>query len=584
MDIVSVKNLSYRYPTQLEEAFALNNVSFSISEGECVTILGPTGAGKSTLCMALNGIVPKVFGGKMTGEIIVAGLNTREANVPDLAQRVGLMFQDPESQFVGLTVEDELFFGAGNYGLPREEILERIRWALQVVRLKGYERREPSTMSGGEKQRVALAAILSMKPRVLALDEPTSELDPLGRAEVFDSLKNLKEQEGLTILVATHHCEELPGLVDRAIVLNEGQVLLDGRLEDVFQEMDILTSIGIHPPQVVEFWKGVEIRLGASLGAAPLTLETACRDFRELVNQGRVQIADGRSEAAEFASGVDANPASQANAVRVRDLWFRYPGGLPVLKGIDLDIPAGDYVAIIGQNGSGKTTLVKHFNGLLKPTQGSVQIFGKDTRTVGTTALSQRVGYAFQNPDHQIFRPSVWEEVAFGPKNLGFDKERLDQAVSSALQMVGLEAEKDTYPFNLGKGQRQKLALASVIAMQSEVLIIDEPTTGLDTRTSLEVLRLLHELNRQGHTIIVITHDIDLVAENVPRTIALSQGVLLLEGPTAVVLSQADLLKETYVTPPQIMRFGQALADIGFPCQVATVQEAIGIVERPGTR
>jgi len=266
--------------------------------------------------------------------------------------------------------------------------------------------------------------------------------------------------------------------------------------------------------------------------------------------------------------------------IRVNDLYFSYPDGTEAIKGLDIEIKLGEYVAIIGQNGSGKTTLVKHFNGLLKPSNGIVIVGGTETKGARTADLSHNVTYCFQNPDHQIFLPSVWEEVAFGPTNLDFSQDRIDESVNRALEMVGLENSKDVYPFNLGKGQRQMVALASVIAMQSKVLIIDEPTTGLDWKSGSEVMGILRELNKDGHTIVVITHDMEIVAQDAKRTVVLHQGKLLLDGPTDIVLSKIDELKKTYLEPPQITRFAIALEDKGFPPNILTVEDALQITHK----
>jgi energy-coupling factor transport system ATP-binding protein len=245
---------------------------------------------------------------------------------------------------------------------------------------------------------------------------------------------------------------------------------------------------------------------------------------------------------------------------------------------VNLRIASGEFVAIVGQNGSGKTTLAKHFDGLLKPSSGVVRVGGRDTRELGTAALSRRVGYCFQNPDHQIFKNSVWEEVAFGPRNLGFEPDRLEAAVTGALEMVGLLAQREEYPFNLGKGERQKIALASIIAMETEVLVIDEPTTGLDWRSGSAVVELLIKLRQAGHTVIVITHDMMLVAEHIPRTIVLCDGAILVDGPTTEVLPQVERLERTFLAPPQITLFAQAFREAGFPPGVLTVEAAVRAV------
>ena len=265
--------------------------------------------------------------------------------------------------------------------------------------------------------------------------------------------------------------------------------------------------------------------------------------------------------------------------IQVKNVYFSYLSGDQVLNGINLDIMPGDYLAVIGQNGSGKTTLVKHFNGLLKPVKGQVLVKGQDTSRTQVSDLSHYIGYCFQNPDHQIFNSTVYKEAAFGPTNMGFEANKVKVYTEDALAMVGLTGLKEAYPYNLGKGERQKLALASIIAMQPEILIIDEPTTGLDWLTGKEMIKLLAKINQAGKTVVVITHDMELVAENVPQTVVLYKGHILLKGQTKDVLTQSELLRKTYLKPPQITLFTQEFRSYNFPGEILTVEDAIQAIK-----
>ncbi|HOE70292.1 MAG TPA: energy-coupling factor transporter ATPase [Brevefilum sp.] len=577
--MIHFNNVSYKYPGTKEDDYALKNISLHIAKGECVALLGRTGAGKSTFCYTLNGIIPKSYGGTIEGQIIIDSLDAQDFPIHVLADKVGLMFQDPESQLVGMTVQEELFFGVGNYGVEREEINNRINWALNLLRLSGYENREPSNLSGGEKQRVALASILVMQPKILVLDEPTSEMDPLGRVEVYDIFRKLRNSLSQTIIFTSHDSEDIADFVDRVIILDKGKIICDDVPSAVFNNSDILLRAGIRQPQVVEFWVGFQKRKQIKSHDIPLSIEEAKSFFASYWHNTRIQIIEPSEgvERHESLENFDENSVSTP-IISIQNLYHNYLSGNEAIKNINLNIFPGELIAIIGQNGSGKTTLAKHINGLLKPTKGKVIVKGYDTRKEFVSKLSKYVGYCFQNPDHQIFNNSVFDEVSFGPKNLGFDNEEINLIVKEALKMFDLEDKSQSYPFNLGKGERQKLALASVIAMQSEIIIIDEPTTGLDWITGKEIIRIITQLNKLGKTILVITHDMNLVAENIPRSIVLYQGSILLDGPTNKVLSEVELLEKTFLKPPQINLLCKELSEYGFPQDVMSVEQALNSI------
>lgn len=578
--MIDFKNVSYRYPDTEINNFALKNLDLHISKGECVAVLGRTGAGKSTLCYTLNGIVPKSYGGEFQGHVIVGGLDTRENQIYDLARKVGLMFQDPESQLVGMTVKEELFYGVGNYGIDRNEINRRIDWVLDLLRLNGYEDREPSNLSGGEKQRVALASILVMQPEILVLDEPTSELDPVGRSEVYELFRQLRTDLSHTIIFTSHDCDDIADFVDRIIIIDDGKIILDDNPLAVFKNSDILLKAGIRPPQVIEFWNGLRTKTTIDHIEVPLSIGEAKKKIGLLSN---LTVVNPQNEKILQTTSTLAKSKQNSNSkdepiIKIENLYHSYATGNEALHNINLKINSGELIAIIGQNGAGKTTLAKHLNGLLKPTKGKVIVAGFDTKKEFVSKLSRHVGYCFQNPDHQIFNNSVLDEVQFGPKNLGFNEATVKEVVSETLKMVNLENKISIYPFNLGKGERQKVALASVIAMQSDILIIDEPTTGLDWITGREIIKVIKQLNELGKTILVITHDMNLVAEYIPRSVVLFQGTILLDGPTNEVLSQVELLRKTYLKPPQITLLCQELFDYGFPSDIMSVGQALNCI------
>lgn len=581
---IRIRDLHFSYPalsptkgpplvSNGEPIPVLRGINLEVERGEFVSIMGPTGVGKTTLCLALNGIVPQSTGGTIRGEVVVAGLNTRQHPVPELAAQVGIVFQDPESQFFNMTVEDEVAFGPESLGLDPREIRERVDWALTVVGMAQHRQRSPFQLSGGEKQRVAIAAVLAMTPRILVLDEPTSGLDPMGKAEVFRVIWELKQQKQMTIVLVEQESEKIAEFSDRVVVLRDGKVALVDTPDRVFAQVELMHEIGLAVPQVSELAHLFNARHNTCY--AFTSLEDA---YRALVPQ----IAHCQSSISNPQSPI-SNLRSQAPAIVVQDLWYSYGGEVAALRGIDLEIEDGDYVAVIGQNGSGKTTLVKHFNGLLKPTRGRVLVAfpprGGDRRGLRDTAgltvgqLAQTVGYVFQNPDHQIFCDTTRQELAFGPRNLGLPEAEVERRVEEALARFGLEQYADSPPALLGYGLRRKIGVAAVYTMRPHIFILDEPTTGLDWRGTMELMELIGEMHRQGHTIILVTHDMKLVAEFSQKCLVLREGRVLAYDETRAVFRRSEVLRETQIEPPQVTALAQRMAPYGMPDDVLSVEE-----------
>jgi energy-coupling factor transport system ATP-binding protein len=565
-DIIVIENLSYTYPKSKEPA--LKNINLRVKEGEFLAIMGKTGAGKTTLCLALNGIIPQFYeNGKIEGEVIVDGLSTRQTPIQKLALSVGMVFQDFESQIFGVTVEEDVGFGLSNIGLPKEEILKRINEALAIVRLNGYEKRDVGTLSGGEIQRLAIADVLAMRPKILVLDEPTSQLDPIGKEEVFSVILTLRKKLGTTIIMAEHKSEEIAQYADRVIILNNGEVALEGGPKDLFKKVDEVYDLGVRPPQVCELIDKLKRQKKISFNQFPLSLDEAYEAYVRAFSLKKVH------KQFSFDLFNSFNKAEALPIIEVEDLWYTYPNGVSAIQGISLSIHKGEFLAIVGQNGSGKTTLVKHFNGLLKPTKGKVIVDGINTSKSTVGALARKVGYVFQNPDHQIFATTVYEEIAYGLKNMKLSKDEVDKRVKEALTFVGLEGYEDKNPFLLKKGERQRVAFASIFAMKPQIFIVDEPTTGQDYQGSENMMKMLKKLNEKGCTIIIITHDMRIVAEYAQRIIVLSKGKILADGPTRAIFSQPELLKKSFLAPPQITQLSQRLIDYGFKPYVLSVDE-----------
>jgi energy-coupling factor transport system ATP-binding protein len=471
-----------------------------------------------------------------------------------------------------MNVEEEVSFGPENLGVPPDEIRKRIDWALGVVRMEEFRHRSPFRLSGGQKQRVAIAAALSMMPQILVLDEPTSGLDPIGKMEVFSVVHDLKKMRNMTVVMVEHESEEIARFSDRVSVMNDGKIILEGTPRDVFSQTRILTDIGLNIPQVCELSERLNLKFQPRNPYSFLTLQEAEDGIR-----GHFSRSKARGQAGGDSGLVRTEPKTTSDyepaSVQVENLHFGYEKGIEVLRGINLTIRKGECVAIVGQNGSGKTTLVKHFNGLLRPTSGKVIVDGGDTAGKTVAQLSKTVGYLFQNPDHQIFSTSVDEEIAFGPRNLGVGSEETERRVTEALRLVGLEECRHVPPSTLGLGQRRKVTLASIVAMKPDVMVLDEPTTGIDWNGSIQLMNSVRELNKQGHTIITITHSMRVVAQYAERTIVLANGEVILDGPTREVFSKPDILKTTFLAPPQITCLAQDLQSLGFSRDILSVEE-----------
>ncbi|MEM2896321.1 MAG: energy-coupling factor transporter ATPase [Candidatus Bathyarchaeia archaeon] len=568
---IKIKNLSFTYPRG--EKPAIDNINLEVKKGEFLVIMGPNGAGKTTLCLTLNGVIPTVINGEYNGKVIVEGMVTTEHMVYELAQKVGVTLQDPESQLFCPTVKSEIVFGPENLGVPREEILSRLANALKVTRLEGREENSPLQLSGGQKQRCALAAAIAIRPEILVLDEPTSQLDPVGTSEVFSVVSELNKKYGVTVIMAEHKSEEIAEFADRVLVLHEGKIVAEGDPHEVFVQHELLNKIYVKIPQVSQFASRLSTRV--KFDPFPVTIDEAYRQIYEFLTKGLVSVKPCPI------STVRKNKSDEV-VLETKNLWYMYPPDIMALKDVSIKIYDGEFVGIIGQNGAGKTTLVKHFVGLLKPTKGEVFVVGKNTKEARASELSRNVGLVLQNPDHQLFATTAREEVEFGPRNLGLSEDEVKQRVEEALHLVGLKKYEDLFPFRLSFGDRKKLTVAAIYSMKPKILILDEPTTGQDYKGRYEILEIAKSLHEKGHTIIMITHDMELVAKYAERTIVLGMGEVLLDGPTMKVFSESEILKKTYLKPPQIVQLAQSLSERGFPSLALSVEEICELIELKG--
>ncbi|HYB89670.1 MAG TPA: energy-coupling factor transporter ATPase [Candidatus Binataceae bacterium] len=540
---------------------AVSDLSFAQGRGEMIWVMGASGAGKSTLAKCLNRIVPEFEGGEFRGAVWIGGRTLDSARVCDLAADVGMVFQDFEAQLFATNVAHEVAFAMEQCAVPREEMNARIAPALDAVGLSGFERRDPTSLSGGEKQRLAIASVLALRPSLIVLDEPTTDLDPEGKSEVLALIRSLRAQ-GLSLIVIEHESEEVR-LADRVILMRDGAIIADGATPDVMTKLDLLEECGVHPPSLNRLL--ALLGLGGHAADVDDAYERIVRAFPRLGEHA----ASAASDPSRTPAPAPAAPAAGALA-EVENVTFAYPGGPPVLNGIDLRIAPGEFIAIVGQNGSGKTTLAKHIVGLLTPGGGRVLLDGRDRAPMRPAETARLAAYVFQNPDHQIFAPTVAEEVAFGPRNFGLAPEEIRRRSDEVLDAVGLDAARDSDPFLLSKGERQRLAVASVLALRPRLLILDEPTTGLDYREQRRMMALVTELNRAGIAIVIITHTPWLVAEYAPRVVLMRRGRKIFDGGVREFFANDELLQTSSFRPPESTRLSRRFGTLALtPAELA---------------
>jgi energy-coupling factor transport system ATP-binding protein len=546
MDAIHIANLRFRYPPSIPEGpwiSALCGVDLAIRSGESVALMGAVGSGKTTLCLALNGAIPHAVDGEMEGSVVVLGQDTRTVTMGRVAMQIGLVFENAEAQLFNATVADEIAFGLESQGLSAGEIERRIDDALDLVDLVGFRRRNPRTLSGGEQKRLALACVLAMRPRILVLDEPTAGLDAWGRRGLLTAIERLKVEQGeMTVVMATQDGQAAAQFADRVVILQQGHVVLSSPPATAFSRVTELAEWGIDVPQLA--------RLAERLSRPTVfTPEDAVQRWTDLPKPH-----ESRPRAKSHP------PTSAQPMIEIHDLCYEYPQEPEAaLHHLSMTVARGEWLAVIGVNGSGKTTLIKHLNGLLRPSQGTVHVAGLDSRAHQIGELARLVSYLPQNPDHSIFCATVKEEIAYGPRQLGLKGEALENCVQEALQDLDLGEYGIYPPAVLGYGLRRQVALASILAMKAPVLALDEPTTGLDRGAIARLMEIVLERHRKGTTVVMISHDLQLVAQYAQRVVVLQQGHLVAEGPTRDVLSDVELVSSVGLTPLPITSLAKRL-------------------------
>ncbi len=572
MGIIEIEGLRYTYPNI--ESPALKGVDLTIEEGEFILLTGPSGCGKTTFSRCLNGLIPHFYGGDLQGSITVNGLDTREHATSTLALNVGLIFQNPDNQIFALTVEKDVAFGLENLGIPREQMMKDIDWALDAAGIDHLRDRGTHELSGGQKQRLAIASILAMRPRILVLDEPTSFLDPIGAERIFRVLDALNRDHRITIILIEHRVDLAAKYVDKVIVFGDGRIMNMGSPEDIFlREETRLAGVGI--PKLVELTRKLRNR-SISLPETPLSPEAFIKQIHPLMpKRGANAKKTLHPDLEGFVGEHRSSPL-----IRVEGLSFAYPSGIKALQDVSLTLHKGEFIAIMGENGAGKTTLVKHLNGLLRPQEGRITYEGADIADLSVAALARKVGLVFQNPDDQLFSENVEAEISFALDNFGFEKDVVEKRVGWALNLLDIEKYRKSSPFILSGGERKRVALASVLAWDPDVVVLDEPTIGQDYRQKERLRHFLQQLRTQGKTIIIVTHDVEFVAECEPRIVLMAGGEIIGDGTTKEIMTDIEAMDRASVAPPMITKVFSKLSEYGLPGDVVDVDEAVSLLIR----
>ena len=570
--IIEVKDVTFTYSGA--QRHALERVSLAVAEGEFVGVIGPSGAGKSTLAGVMSGAVPHHFAGELYGACLVDGKDTCEVTLTDVSRLVGSVLQDIDAQFVASNVRDELLFGLENFGVAHDEIPARMQQALETVGIEDLRDREIATLSGGQKQKVAIAAILALRPRVLVLDEPTAALDPASSTLVFETLCEVNRSAGITVVVIEQKVALLSEYCSRVVVLDQGKLVFDDTPRKVFSHGERLREIGVDSPRVARVSNSL-----ATVGLCePSELALSVDETAALV--ARIVGEGVRGAVVEGACAVPAVPSAPSNATvcgpsiggdsaassartgepvaRFEGVGYSYPGGGASVRALDFKVFPGEIVGIVGQNGAGKTTLTKLLNGLLKPAEGNVVVAGLNTREVPTSRIARHVSTLFQNPDRQICKDTVLDEVAFGLLLRGVSSNEASARAKATCERFGLPP--DEAPFSLSRGQRQMVALASVVVGEPQVIVLDEPTSGLDYRECMTVMETVRDMAAAGSAVVMVCHDMEVVSDFANRLVVMANGEILGRGTCADVFANADLMQRAFVEPPQAIALAKKLA------------------------
>ena len=586
MSIIKSENLVHRFSITdendnvIEENSALDGVNIEVEEGQFIAILGHNGSGKSTFARHINALLTPD-----EGTLYVNGWDTKdESKLWEIRQNAGMVFQNPDNQIIATVVEEDVGFGPENLGVPTEEIWERVEKALAAVDMLEYRHSSPTKLSGGQKQRVAIAGVVAMKPKCIVLDEPTAMLDPNGRKEVLKTVKELNKQENVTVILITHHMNEVID-ADKVFVMDSGKVVLEGTPREIFSKVTELKKLGLDVPQVTEIAYNLKDK-GIDFGQCVLNVKEFRERYKEVTGRDIASLKDTFSSNEVDVESVGNVTSSEENAdkkliLEAKNLTYVYEEGTANEKGalddVSIDIHEGEFLAIIGHTGSGKSTLIQHLNGLMKADSGSISFNGEDiyAKKFSMPFLRKHVGLVFQYPEYQLFETTVLEDVCFGPKNLGLSGEEVLAAAKKALKQVGLGEEYyEKSPFELSGGEKRRVAIAGVLAMNPEVLILDEPTAGLDPKGRDKILNQLKKLQTERNiAIVLVSHSMEDVAKYAERLVVMSGGRKLYDGSCREVFSHYKELEDIGLAAPQV-----TYLMAGSGKTVMTVEEAVELL------
>ncbi|HVM72921.1 MAG TPA: ABC transporter ATP-binding protein [Anaerolineales bacterium] len=525
-----IEKLSFRYRDR--ETPAIRDISFSANPGQILLIAGASGCGKTTLIRCINGLVPRSYKGELSGKIHINGEDINGWPLSRISQTVGTVLQDPERQILGTKVLHEVAFGLENLAMPRSEIIQRADESLQYLNITYLRERETFNLSGGEKQKVALAGVLAMRPSILLLDEPLASLDPASAYETLDMVRRLAD-EGMTVLMIEHRVEDVLRIrPERVMFMSAGEIKYLGPLKGLGQAVDY------H-----------EVKL-----SAPIVIELARHNPPppELKILPDTLVPSGPLSTNPVTSFSGSAGLRNEALVQFQEVAFDYESGTEVLHGINLDIRRGDVIAVLGPNGAGKTTFVKHAIGLLKPKSGHVLVGGRDTREASVAQIATTLGYVFQSPSHMLFAPTVREELSFGPKNLQHPKDQIEKEVKEALQIVNLSEMENDPPLALSFGQQKRVSIAAILAMHSRILVMDEPTAGQDYHNYMSFMDAILQLPG-FEAILFITHDVDLAVIYANRILMVADGSVVADGSPHEVLGDLKRLEKCRLVPTSLL-------------------------------
>lgn len=547
MPDLRINSLSFAY--QDTSGSVLKDIDLTIPSGQFVLLAGPSGCGKSTLALALAGLIPTRIAGDMEGDIYLDEKRIAGMEINEVSQYVGMVFQNPDNQLIQIDVESEVAFGPENLALPQAEIAHRVQQALEYTRMDLLAQQEIFALSGGQKQRVAISATLAMRPTVLVLDEPTSDLDPVGTQEVLSVLRTLNKQYGMTIVLIEHKVDEVIPWVDRVLLMDAGRVVVDAPPRNAFTDIPLWDNLGVSVPQIVRLARAIP---DVFKGETPLSVDEA---YDALSGTALAESLRQRNRVTQHMDALSLSFTTQEPAqytVSWENVGLSF-GTKQILKDISVNVSLEEWVAIIGPNGSGKTSMASLAMGFQAPTSGSVRHRGKPVEAGSISRQAEKMAYLFQAADTMLFSSTVEREFLFGVNNRRKRKGDLLYTVDELLKTVDLEAHRQDNPFQLSHGQRKRLAIGVLLARYPEVLILDEPTTGQDEGHARAFLQFLEQL-RQHHkfTYIMISHDMQAVAQYASRVVVLHEGHITLDGPPEQVFAHVDQLAASNILPPPI--------------------------------